>query len=189
MQTLGDARRDYIIGIDVFADASTVGQFAVVIRQRGEPLVVWKSFPVTDEAKYLAGFGTPQGRCAPRIVQTTVGASLILVCHDAQAFNHRNVALVRKATRETPRLAAINEMQRQMQNQRPAWAFNLIHRIDRPENLRTFRTSYRQIRDDHDWSPCVVGSFGYGDNVRGELPRLAERTQCPDGLACAIVLE
>ncbi|MCJ7544228.1 MAG: hypothetical protein MUP47_06635 [Phycisphaerae bacterium] len=188
-EALSQAKRDYIIGVDVFAGPRTVGQFACVVRQGREPVIVWKSFPVGQEANYLAGFGTLDGRCSPRIVETAVGKSLILVCHDAQAFNHRNIGLVRKATQETPRRAAMNEMQRQMQEQQPEWAFNLIHQIDKPGSLRTFSTSYQQIHDDHGWSPCVVGSFGYGQDVRPDLACLAAQAQYPRGLACGIALE
>jgi hypothetical protein len=188
-EALSQAKRDYIIGVDVFADPRTVGQFACVVRQGRDPVIVWKSFPVGQEANYLAGFGTLDGRCSPRIVETAVGKSLILVCHDSQAFNHRNIGLVRKATQETPRRAAMNEMQRQMREQRPGWVFNLIHQIDKPGSLRTFSTSYQQIHDDHDWSPCVVGSFGYGQDVRPDLASLAARAQYPRGLACGIALE
>ena len=91
--------REYIIGVDVAIKNSKeyygVGQFAVVF-SGGLQSIVWKSYPVEDEHKWLAGFGTNGGRNSRRIVSTSLGKGIVLVCHDSQAYNHRNRTNVRR---------------------------------------------------------------------------------------------
>ncbi|MCL0037108.1 hypothetical protein M1N15_00555 [Dehalococcoidia bacterium] len=128
-EALGGARRDYVIGIDVLIHGRGIGQFAVVFVTGKIESVVWKSYPVDKEADFLAGFGACKGRRSPRFVSTSLGKSLILVCHDAQAYNHLNQARVHRAHSPTPRMRVMDEMRQQMEVERPLWAFNLVHWI------------------------------------------------------------
>ncbi|MCL0048265.1 hypothetical protein M1N20_02305 [Dehalococcoidia bacterium] len=194
-EALGGARRDYVIGIDVLIDdwrigQFPIGQFAVVFVTGKIESVVWKSYPVKKEADFLAGFGTCKGRRSPRFVTTSLGKSLILVCHDAQVYNHRSHVLVHSAHGPTPRMRVMDEMREQMEEERPLWAFNPVHWIEKAENMKTFFTSYKQIATDHNWKPSVVGAFGYGPCVYHQLESLAQKAQYPPNTArCAIVIE
>lgn len=184
------SQRDYVIGIDVLVGEHGVGQFAVVITRNGGTSTIWKSYPVGDEARFLAGFGTPKGRGSPRIITTAIGSSLILVCHDAQAFNRRHFALVNKTSSSTPRKLAMDKMRSQMHLEQPTHAFSLIHNIGKLESLKTFSTSYKQICKDHNWKPTVVGAFGYDSCVCHQLRSLAKRAQYPSGVCrCVMNLE
>jgi hypothetical protein len=59
-----------------------------------------KRFPHDDEAKFLAGVDALY----------PVGRTLMLICHDAQAFNRRNRCSVAKAKQTTVRSRAIKEL-------------------------------------------------------------------------------
>lgn len=189
-EALKNSARNYIIGVDVFDKHKTGGgQFAVVFSNGDIKTVAWKSYPVLDEANWLAGFGTSKGRQSPRIVSTVLGKTMVLVCHDAQAYNHRNKALVNRAQSITPRAQSIREMDKLMEDFKPKWVFNLIHQIEKPESLSTFRTSYKQIHEDYKHGPSVIGSFGYGQKIhKPEIP--AESAQFPRNMArVRIILE
>lgn len=114
---------------------------------------------------------------------------MILVCHDAQAYNHRNQALVNRAYLPTYRAHAIREMDRVMRGSIPKWVFSLIHQIKKEESLKSFQNSYKQIHEDYKHRPTVVGSFGYGRRVHTP-ERLAELAQFPREKAkVSIILE
>ena len=95
LNALASAKRDYVIGVDVF-DKNDIGggQFAVVLNKGTIKAIAWKSYPVLQESNWLAGFGTLKGRQSPRVLSTALGTTAVLVCHDVQAYNHRNQALV-----------------------------------------------------------------------------------------------
>ncbi len=189
-ETLKGSARDYVIGVDVF-DENEIGggQFAVVINGGEIKTTAWKSYPVLDEHNWLAGFGTSKGRQSPRVVTTSLGKTMVLVCHDAQAYNHRNLALVERAQSTTPRGQVIREMDKAMKDSEPKWVFNLIHQIEKEGGLKSFRNSYREIHEDYGRIPNVVGSFGYGQKVK--IPEiLAELAQFPRRKAkVAVILE
>ncbi|MBI2487588.1 MAG: hypothetical protein HYW01_11690 [Deltaproteobacteria bacterium] len=189
-ETLKGSMRDYVIGVDVF-DKNEIGggQFAVVLNSGEIKTVAWKSFPVLEEQNWLAGFSTRKGRQSPRIVATSLGTTMVLVCHDAQAYNHRNQALVNCADLPTYRAHAIREMDRVMRGSIPKWVFSLIHQIEKEESLKSFQSSYKQIHEDYKHRPTVVGSFGYGRRI--QIPeRLVELAQFPRGKAkVSIILE
>ena len=177
---LKDSERDYVIGVDVFDTQDTGGgQFAVFLSAGEIKTIAWKSYPVLKESKWLAGFGTDKGRNSPRIVSTALGKIMLLICHDSQAYNHRNSALVSRAYSPTHRKQAINGMVKMIKVEKPEWAFSLIHQIDKEGSMRTFRNSYSQIHRDYH-VPAVVGAFGYGPNVQTTLEWLAHRAQFPD---------
>lgn len=186
---LRGCRRDYVVGLDYVSGREGVGQFALVLGSGGSASIVWKSYPVGREDNTLAGFGTSMGRKAPRVVRTTLGHVLVLVCHDAQAFNHRNIASVGSASAPTPRMQAMQEMARQVASYEPPWVLNLVHQIARLESTRTFRRSYKQIHLDHAWHPKVVGAFGYELPVQVRLAELAKGFQFPRGTSrCALAV-
>jgi hypothetical protein len=186
---LKNSKCEYVFGVDVFdGDDRGIGQFAVVLNKGYQKTIAWKSYPVVDEDCYLAGFGTPQGWQSPRFITTLLGQTAVLVCHDAQAFNHRQKALVSRAVRVTPRKQVITEMNRQMEENRPAWIFNHIHQIKKQGSIKTFRTSYKQIHEDYNHHPKVVGSFGYGKKVQNLLESIAQNAQFPNGSASVIVI-
>jgi hypothetical protein len=185
---LKDSERDYVIGVDVFDMQGTGGgQFAVFIRAGEISTIAWKSYPVDEESKWLAGFGTDKGRNSPRIVSSALGKAMLLVCHDSQAYNHRNSANVSRAYSPTHRQHVINGMVRMMKAEKPEWIFSLIHQIDKEGSIRTFRNSYSQIHQDYR-VPAVVGAFGYSPNVQTILERLAHRAQFPDGKAGVVAI-
>lgn len=181
--------RDYVIGVDFVSGDYGVGQFAVLVRSGTHPTITWKSYPVDSEGNTLAGFGTPKGRSAPRIAKTALGTTLLLVCHDAQAFNHRNRALVGRAKKPSARTLIMNEVTLQMDAQQPAWALNLVHFIEKLSSISTFHKSYKQIQQDNAWRPKVVGSFGYDKVVIDSLGELSGQAQFPDATCrCTIAL-
>jgi len=185
---LKDSRRDFVIGVDVF-DTQGIGggQFAVLISAGEIKTIAWKSYPAGEESKWLVGFGSPKGRNSPRIASTVLGKVMLLVCHDAQAYNHRNRALVGRAYSPTPRQQVINVMIEMVKIEKPKWAFNLIHKIDKKGSIKTFRKSYTQIKQDY-LVPAVVGAFGYGTNIQETLGQLANMIQYPDGKAGVVVI-
>jgi hypothetical protein len=184
--------RDYIIGVDVIIDddgyMSSVGQFAVVF-SRGKQTIVWKSYPIEDEDGFLAGFGTDRGRNSPRIVSTSVGNGIVLVCHDSQAYNSRNRGSVANAKHITSRRKVMDIMDAEMHDHKPEWAFNLIHWIEKSQNLTTFSKSYKQIYNDYTWKPMTIGAFGYGKKVAKDLDGLAEKVRPFQEGGTVIILE
>ena len=185
---LKDSERDYVIGVDVFDTQDTGGgQFAVFLSAGKISTIAWKSYPVGEESKWLAGFSTDKGRNSPRITSGALGKAMLLVCHDSQAYNHRNSALVSRAYSPTHRQQAINSMVKMIKAEKPEWAFSLIHQIDKEGSIRTFRNSYSQIHQDYR-VPAVVGAFGYGPKVQPILERLAHRAQYPDGKAGVVAI-
>jgi hypothetical protein len=185
---LRESRRDYILGVDVF-DVNNIGggQFAVLVRAGEVKTIVWKSYPVGEESKWLAGFGTEKGMNSPRMISTVLGKTMLLVCHDAQAYNHRNQALVSRAHIPTPRQKVIENMKNMIKIEKPEWAFNLIHRIEKQGSINPFRNSYNQIHKDHQVS-AVVGAFGYGSDVKAVLEKLAKKAQSPEGKSGVVVI-
>jgi hypothetical protein len=187
---LKHSKRDYIIGVDVFdTNDKGGGQFAVLIRKGKISAIVWKSYPTVKEDRHLAGFGTDLGLNSPRIVDTNlgkvgkVGKAILLICHDSQAYNPRS-----KATASRPaRLKVIEKMENMIKENNPEWAFNLIHRIDKEGSIKTFRTSYIRIHKKFN-VPSVIGAFGYSEDVREILTKLAEKTQYPNGKASVVVI-
>src|SRR5262245_23794125 len=141
VRSVGKLRRDYVLGIDVYLGSHNVGQFAAVLLDGQASNLIWKSFPVGDEAAYLAGFGIQRGRESPRIVNCRLGRTAILVCHDAQAFNHRNRTLVANAAQITDRQAVIDSMDQVFVQERPGWVLNLAHTINGGANMETFARS------------------------------------------------
>lgn len=180
--------RDYIIGVDVIIDDEPVGQFAVVYSKEKQR-IIWKSYPIGNEDQKLAGFGTSDGRNSPRIVSTSIGKGIILVCHDSQAYNHRNRANVSRAKHPTPRKMVMDKMDDQMDDHKPEWAFNLIHWVDERGDLTTFNTSYKQIYNDIPWHPNVIGAFGYEYGIEDELEELAKIAKYPKDDGIVIVLK
>jgi len=73
-------------------------------------------------------------------------------------------------------------LDRLMEDSKPKWVFNLIHQIEKQGSLITFRTSYKQIHEDYEHAPSVVGSFGYGDKIH-EPEILADSAQIPSNVA------
>jgi hypothetical protein len=182
------ANRDLVIGLDLVINNRGVGQFAISL-SKGQLLgIVWKSYPVMDEWKWLAGFGVDVGMKAPRFVDLEIGKTMILVCHDSQAFNHRNKALVARANRRTPRMDVMDYMDQQIKLEKPSWALNVVHYIGKPGSIRTFSTSYKQIGSDFPWPIKSVGAFGYARSVRGSIIDLARKMQFPYGNVSSAVI-
>jgi hypothetical protein len=172
--------RDVVIGVDVFVNGMGSGQFAMWVGRSGRALVA-KRFPVNGEDRYLAGFDSTSPLYCQRIVATAVGPTLLLVCHDAQAYNHRNRALVRNASWTTPRARALRELEPLRTTPGLAWALNLVHWVEGERNTRTFSTSYAQMRTDPpSGPPNVAGSFGYEPSMNVmAVAELLERMSSP----------
>lgn len=177
------ARHDMVVGVDVDVNGPGPGQFALWIG-RGTAALIPKRFPAGDEALYLAGVEAPDTSPYPRVVDTQIGRTLILVCHDAQAYNHRNRANVKRARRPTARTRAIQELDAARKTPGLAWALNLIHWISGKHNTRTFRISYDQLKSDFPGDVSVAAGIGYEDGlpveqvpgILGELVRPKGRT-------------
>lgn len=145
--------------------------------------LVPKRFPVGEEARFLAGVDAQTPLPYPRVVTTLVGPTLLLVCHDAQAYNHRNRASVAQAHRATPRSRAIQELDEARKTPGLCWAFNAVHWINGEANTRTFRTSYKQLRDDFPGDVMVAAGIGYGDDVSSrDVPMILDRMVAPCGM-------
>lgn len=164
------AKRDFVIGVDVYVGEEEdrhAGQFAVVIRRNvTTATIIPKMLPVGGESGYLAGFGTAEARRVPHVVDTALGRTLVLVCHDAQAFNHFTKAKIDNADGVTGRERVVNAMRRQLKAL-PTHALNLVHWVERAGNLKTFRVSYKQLQEDHQRLNLkeVVGAFGFDGKV------------------------
>lgn len=191
--------RDFIVGVDVCVgkdEECHAGQFAVVVRRgREEPVVVSKALPVGREDRYLAGFGTREARSVPRVVPTAAGRTLVLVCHDAQAFNHLTKARIDNADAPTPRAQALRAVRRQVP--RPVGdrggpidcAVNLVHWVEEAGNTKTFRTSHRQLRDDRVPGASVYGAFGFPEAASDEaVASWAARLRTPGSRPGAIAI-
>jgi hypothetical protein len=178
-QSCGD--RHFVIGVDVLVNGQGAGQFALWVGPGGHTFVA-KRFPVNGEDRYVAGFEATSPVHGQRVVQTPAGLALMLVCHDAQAYNRRHRALVANAARITPRARAIQELHAWRVTPGLAWALNLVHWVHGEENTRTFTLSYAQMRADFPSVPVkVAGSFGYepGVDVRA-ASRLLRRMTSPE---------
>ncbi len=163
--------RDFVVGVDLYVGEDEdchAGQFAVVVRH-GVPdgQIISKALPVGGEAGYLAGFGTSHGRAVPHVVETALGRTLVLVCHDAQAFNRLTWARIQNAHGVTSRAKAVRSLRRQSRDGGVDYAVNLIHWVEREPNLRTFRVSQKQLRTDHHPAAVGVGAFGF-DGALGD---------------------
>lgn len=181
--------REFLVGVDVLVDGDGSGQFGLWVGPKGEALVS-KRFPVGNESAYLAGVDTEQDPSGPRVVKSKVGASMVLVCHDAQAFNHFTKAKVDQATWLTPRKRGMKELRDTASKQEPKWMFDLIHSVSRSGNLRTFKTSFKQIHVDCLTKPSVVGAFGYGTGKAKQAAGwLAQLRQPPELNAVTVVIE
>nr|MBK7070517.1 hypothetical protein [Deltaproteobacteria bacterium] len=164
------AKRDFVIGVDVYVGEDEdrhAGQFAVVIRRGvSTATIIPKMLPVGGESSYLGGFGTNEARQVSHVVDTALGRTLVLVCHDAQSFNHFTKAKIDNADVVTHRERAVNAMRRQLKAS-PAYALNLVHWVESAGNLKTFRVSYKQLQEDHPRLTLkeVVGAFGFDGNA------------------------
>lgn len=154
------SKLDFVVGVDLFTKGSATGQFALWVGG-GDPALVPKRYPVLDEATRLPGVDATQALGYPRVVHTALGPTLLLVCHDAQAYNRRNRGGVRQATHVTARARAIRELDAARSYPGLTWALNLVHWVAGEPNTRTFRISYRQIREDFGAPIQVAGAFGY----------------------------
>ncbi len=181
--------RDIVMGVDVSVNRPGNGQFALYVGQENVALVP-KRFPVDNEDHYLAGVGAVRAFPYPRVVETRIGPTLILVCHDAQAFNHRNRGTVARAAQPTNRSRAIPELDQARATPGLTWALNLVHWIDSPSNTKTFRTSYGQLRADFPGQVKVAGGFGYGDIPVASVHELLGRMTAPrDMLLTKVVID
>jgi hypothetical protein len=176
----GRRERDFIIGVDVLVNGNGSGLFALWIGQGGWALVA-KRFPVNGEDRYLAGVEANVPVHGPRIVQTSIGPALLLVCHDAQAYNRRQRGSVGNASWVTPRARAMQELHAARRTPGLAWALNLVHWVGGENNTQTFATSYSQMRTDFPNGDLnVVGSFGYEPDVPvTAVPELLQRMTAP----------
>ncbi len=181
--------REFLVGVDVLVDGDGSGQFGLWIGPNGKTLVS-KRFPVGNESAYLAGVDTELDPSGPRVVASEVGASMVLVCHDAQAFNHLTEARVNRADWLTPRKRGMNELRGTASTQKPTWMFDLIHTVSNSGNLKTFKTSFKQIHADCPSKPSVVGAFGYGTGKEKQAAGwLAQLRQPPELNAVTVVIE
>ena len=183
--------REFLVGIDVLVDGDGSGQFGLWIRQTGSTLVS-KRFPVNNEATYLAGVEAEQQERGPRVVKSTLGTAMVLVCHDAQAFNHLTIARVNnaKAKEPGPRKRGMNELHEIARDEKPRWMFDLIHSVANAGNLKTFKRSFEQIHADCLSTPSVVGAFGYGTGKAKQAAGWLAQLRQPPGLnAVTVVIE
>lgn len=151
--------REFVVGVDVMVGGLGSGQFGLWVGAKGSVLVN-KRFPVGGEAIHLAGVATAQ-RASPRVVETAAGSAMILVCHDAQAFHPRVRRNVDRAGYPTARAAGMGELSDILKDTRPRWVFNLIHSIEKPGSLRTFKTSFKAIAARSGQQPKIIGAFGH----------------------------
>lgn len=182
-------KREFLVGVDVLVGGEGSGQFGLWVGESG-PILVSKRLPVEKESVYLAGVDTSQTTNGPRVVESSIGRVMILVCHDAQAFNHLTKHRVQRAQTLTPRGRAIRELERIAEEEKPEWAFNLIHSVRKDGSVTKFRTSFKQIHTDCDSHPSVLGAFGYGFGKQGVAAQWLTGLRYPEGTeAIPVVIE
>ncbi len=179
IESSGKPEVDLVVGVDVEVNDRGSGQFALWLGGAGMALVP-KRFPVSEEVRYLAGVDALQPGPYQRVVNTRLGPTLLLVCHDVQAFNRRNRANVRRAKQVTVRARAIKELDRARATRGLAWGLNVVHWIEGESNTRTFHTSYGQFRSDFAGNTAIAGGIGYSSDVApSDLPTLLDRMMAP----------
>lgn len=178
----GIAGCDLVLGVDVRVGEYPAGQFAWYVGSSSDSLVP-KRFPVGVEAEFLAGVDASTDVDYNRIVSSQVGNALLLVCHDAQAYNRRNRANVRRAKTDTPRMRAIGDLDAARGSKDLQWALDVIHWIDTPANAQTFHISLDQIRVDFPGEIRAAGSFGYGQELsREDIIQTLDKLVSPRGM-------
>jgi hypothetical protein len=188
IRVIGEApERDFVVGVDVSVNGPGPGQFALWVGRGGCALIP-KRFPVGEEVKRLAGVDAPQPVPYPRIVNTRLRPTLLLVCHDAQAYNRRNRGAVLRARKSTSRGRAISELDQARATPGLKWALNVVHWIEGEPNTRTFRISYDQLRTDFTGAIHVAGGFGYGRVAVESVPGLLDRMVAPRGMTLTKVI-
>ncbi|MBA2435931.1 MAG: hypothetical protein H0V54_12780 [Chthoniobacterales bacterium] len=177
------SNRELVFGIDVDVQGVRSGQFMAWVGRSGLVLIP-KRYPSGAEDRFLAGVDAAHSSSYSRILDTNVGPTLMLVCHDAQVFNHRNQANVKRAKRVTARTRAAGELQRRV-NRRITWGLNAVHEIKSQPNTLTFRNSYRQLRDDLQPDIRVCAGTGYDQkSVQPHaVPALLDRMTAPPALS------
>lgn len=182
-------KREFLVGIDVIVGGEGSGQFGLWVGNK-EAVLVSKRLPVDNESVYLAGVDTRQPTNGPRVVESSIGKVMILVCHDAQAFNHLTQRRVQRAKTVTSRGLAIQELERTASDERPEWAFNLIHSVRKDRSVTKFRTSFKQIHTDCDSHPAVLGAFGYGFGKQDVAAQWLTAMRYPEAVeAIPVVIE
>lgn len=179
---------DLLFGVDVDVCSRPSGQFVAWLGRTGLALVP-KRYPVGAEVQFLAGVDSVHPSPFPSIVTTRLGPTLVLVCHDAQVFNHRNQANVARARQTTPRTSAVRELHGHAATRPLAWALNAVHWVNGESNTRTFRISYDQLRKDFNPELVVAAGIGYGNSVRpADVPLLLDRMVAPRTLSLPKVI-
>jgi hypothetical protein len=178
------SNRELVFGIDVDVRGVRSGQFMAWVG-RSELILIPKRYPSGAEAEFLAGVDAAYSSSYPRVVDTKVGRTLMLVCHDAQAFNRRHRANVDRAKGATARTLAIRELHSSVSKRRVIWGLNAVHEIQRKSNTGTFKNSYNQLRSDFRPEICVCAGTGYDQgSVRpNAIPALLDRMTAPPALS------
>ena len=157
---LNNSSRDYIVGVNARFEDRIVGQFALVFAKGKPKQVIWKSLPLANEDRWLAGFGTEYARECPRIVDTSLGKALVLVDNDVKAFNRSTRKIVRTSEFITERGKVIKSMDSQMKK-KPPWVFNLVNYIETGNIFFILQQTFEDIHFGHNWNPYVIGAFGF----------------------------
>lgn len=152
------AQLDVCVGLDLLNEQGSPVVQGIVFAGASGSTNVWKTLPVGIEANYIATFDDKIVPQIQRYVATSVGTTGLMVCHDLQMANHRTRSLVRPNTMRGRVIAA---MTKQLVNEMPEMILNAVHWIQGPHNIRTFRTSLKQIVNDNPSVQRAAASFGY----------------------------
>lgn len=159
----GPLASDLFFGLDVLAigrysrGPKRVAQFGVWMnREGGIPRIVSsKRLPNSDEESYVYPWG--ERHSIPFTVETSLGRTLVLVCHDTTAFFPRGMAATKRDFRKERRGA----VQKDITDSKLDIALSLIH------NLPSEKTFVTSLKFSAKANPRLkmVGAFGYGSSV------------------------
>ena len=179
---------DLVVGVDVTVNGQIgVGQFATLISRDGVALVP-KRLPVGGESNHLAGVDSTAIDRYPRVFDTRVGSTLLLVCHDVNSVNPRTRALIGRASVPNARTQAIEELDQAVETPGLDWVLNLVHSIDRRRQTQTFGISYRRFNGNIIKGIRVAAGFGYDGVPLENLPQLLDLMVAPKGMSPTKVL-
>jgi hypothetical protein len=174
----------WVLGIDLIYTEKAYGQY-VVHNFDGTFRYSNKRFPLGAELRHVVGFPTKEVLCNNEFIYKN---NLFLVCHDAQIFNHRTQANVRKGEGQTLRGSVMDCVIEQARKNNVRYAFNVVHAIEKSLSYLTFRNSYNAMCRDLPSNPIAIGSFGFSKETREYVFDLCEKMKSENAPETGVIV-